>query len=172
VLLSSTTLNRAHPCLSLLPLPHCSARSMWTLPPPHRPRARPRLYRTDASPRAPIGSDLRHCTCVPPALHTCTPLTIDPEPLAGCRSPRQVTALCAIVEHVGSGPPSSSSDLGAVRRGEDGYGLEEVPFCSSLRRWMPCTAAPPFGSGRGITVSTPLSAVCFLGIAIGTDIFL
>jgi hypothetical protein len=96
-------------------------------------RTRPQLYCTDAGPHAPIHSDLRYCTRVPPVVHTHVPPTIDPEPSAGRRPLCQRRTPCAIVDRLGSGPPSSSSNLGAVRRGEDGCRVEEVPFCSSLR---------------------------------------
>jgi hypothetical protein len=76
------------------------------------------------------------------------------------------------------GPPPSLSppDLGAGHHGEDGRGVEEVPFCSRcsaagrhpllllppslvelplLRRWTPSPAAPPSASVCGRALTAP-----------------
>jgi hypothetical protein len=62
---------------------------------------------------------------------------------AGAPPPPDPSTPCAIVECLGSCPPLSPPDLGVVRHGEDGCGVEEVPFCSYLRRLTRSHAAPP-----------------------------
>jgi hypothetical protein len=74
---------------------------------------------------------------------------------AGAPPPPDPSTPCAIVECLGSCPPLSPPDLGVVHHGEDGCGVEEVPFCSYLRRLTPSHAAPPSASGQGRARAAP-----------------